>query len=387
MQLLLYHFFQTLKNRTTIPLTAEQYVDFIRVFVQMPSNAFADVKDLRAFVKLFWLADVIDEKEFNSLFDKWIVKTWEPFAKNAIQDIEEVAPRPDPDPEPNPKPPIKDPPFNPPIDQKKKPDTPIIPNLENEYEDFELVIEEDDTKTPTSQAVHDNFKDYQFSQTFQLNDQQIMPFSIRYLSQRARALAKREKTAWSTEMDIPIVIKGFAENGFIDHIDYQKKVHNYTNIVLLVDRFGSMLSYEFLETQWQRAFKMIPKVNFEQYFFYNIPQKTSTSTAKHYEMRNAQKGNALFNTQKHTWTKDTHFFIFSDAGAHSGLVNKKRIIASLDFWRYLQNISDHVFWLNPVPKEQMNDCTARRLQFSIPMIYPGEEQLERFFKQHRYVHR
>ena len=44
--------------------------------------------------------------------------------------------------------------------------------------------------------------------------------------------------------------------------------------------------------------------------------------------------------------------------------------ATNKFWNYLKNISEHVYWLNPVPYEFQNDCTARRLTFNIPMIYP-----------------
>jgi len=62
-------------------------------------------------------------------------------------------------------------------------------------------------------------------------------------------------------------------------------------------------------------------------------------------------------------------------------VNSPRIGESIDLWYYLKEFSKNTYWLNPVHLEDQNDCTARRLTFSIPMIYPDKTGLNKITKR------
>ena len=235
---------------------------------------------------------------------------------------------------------------------------------------------------------------------FLLHDETIMPFSIRYLSQKSRKSFQTNHKITANELDIPAMVKSYAKDELFDQIIYQKRPVNQSNIVLLSDRFGSMLSYEYLEDHLIRSFEMIPECLFEQYFFYNLPEKyfepifsskrQETAHKKkelkyketaYYTLKNAKRGGKTLITNKAKWNKETIFFIFSDAGGHSGLVNKTRIRATLGFWKHLKEFSEKIFWLNPIPIQEMNDCTAKRLNLIIKMYEPDYKGFEDLFKK------
>ena len=155
-----------------------------------------------------------------------------------------------------------------------------------------------------------------------------------------------------------------------------------------------------MEQHLAESFKLIPECVFEHYFFYNLPRKLKDHAPnehesqpkaekehkafqepEYYELLNAIRGGKPLVTNRTQWTKDTTFIIFSDAGAHSGLVNKNRIVSSMAFWKHLKNFSDKVFWLNPVPIREMNDCTAKRLNLLVKMHEPDFVGLEKMFKK------
>ena len=224
---------------------------------------------------------------------------------------------------------------------------------------------------------------------FMLHDESIMPFSIRYLSQKSRKSFQTSHQITTDEIDIPTMVTAYAKSGLFEEVTFHKRPVNQSNIVLLSDRFGSMLSYEFLEDHLIRSFKIIPECLFEHYFFYNLPdkrfesikQKEERNRPYYYALKNATRGGENLYSNKARWTKDTIFFIFSDAGGHSGLVNKARIKATIDLWNHLIGFSKKIYWLNPIPIKEMNDCTAKRLNLLIKMYEPDYEGFEELFKK------
>lgn len=219
---------------------------------------------------------------------------------------------------------------------------------------------------------------------FMLHDESIMPFSIRYLSQKSRKAFQTNNQVNNKEIDLSAMVKEYCSNKFFDKIIYKRGAVNQSNIVLFSDRFGSMLSYEYLEEHLVRSFKIIPECIFEHYFFYNLPELHNLSAnnkSRYYKLNNAERGRKPLLTNNAKWNKDTTFIIFSDAGAHSGVVKKERIKASIDFWNHLVKFSRKIFWLNPVPIREMNDCTAKRLNLYIKMYEPDFVEFEKLFKK------
>ena len=150
-----------------------------------------------------------------------------------------------------------------------------------------------------------------------------------------------------------------------------------SNIILLADRYGSMLSYEYIESHLVDAFNAIPDCDFEHFYFKNLPELNDDTG--HYRMKSLGNTMHMFDSIQSNWNSDSWFFIFSDAGAHSGMINKSRMRATIKMWNYFKRISKHVYWLNPVPEQYRNESTAQRLNLVIPMIFPVQTEFNKFF--------
>ena len=104
------------------------------------------------------------------------------------------------------------------------------------------------------------------------------------------------------------------------------------------------------------------------YYFYNIPEakEDALSREQKFDLFSYPNENIKPTTTR-VWNEQTIFIVFSDAGAHSGVINKSRIKSTMKFWKWLNKFSKKSYWINPVPLHEMNDCTAKRLNYVIPM--------------------
>jgi len=374
MQSPFWQFFQDFKTHSSMPLSIDEYFYFLTALEDNRiSESIKDIDDLRQFCKLFWLKGDKEEFLFNKLFDSYI-KQWTEYFENITPEPLPVEPKSiDTPPAPLPQKSEKKEPID--LSQEKEKTTAKKTVESDKYVDFELIISD------TLGAGYDN--DFEIvHHTYTLNDQAFMPFELRRFSQRLRRRVETFHYTNTERLNLPPMIKQFNNHGFIENILYERKSASDSNVVLLADRHGSMLAYENWEKQLAKAIEEIPLCRFEHFHFYNLPQLDKTKN--HYLFKYVNHFKTL-NTKKNNWTKDTWFIIFSDAGAHSGLVNEPRIRQSLKLCTYLNNISNHVHWLNPVPLEFQNDCTSKRLMFSIPMVYPDTKGLDEITKKKQNV--
>ncbi len=380
----LWIFFTALKDQTPLVLSIDQYFYFFEAFQQLPLYHFSHYHELRDFCKIFWLNDYRFEKEFDQTFDamtQWaeIGYILSPEKKTPPPPPEPPVPGPEP---PGPKPPRPEPPG--PEPPGPEPPRPVSsePTNKADFVDFELILREEQGTKETS-IISMN----QLEHDFALEDQSIMPFRLRYFAQRLRRSVETTEKVMADELDYEQMIKQYCEDRYLNKIVYKFRDSSKSNVVLLADRFGSMLAYEYLELQLRDSISAIPNCHFEQYYFYNIPRRSPDK--KHYLLNTVTGRDPVFKTKKQQWDKNTWFFILSDAGAHSGEINEERIDASLAMWKYFKAISKHVYWINPVPKIYMenkvdgeyNDTTAQRLNLIVDMIYPTEKNLNQFFNQ------
>lgn len=411
----LWAFFDQLRNGTPLLLSVDQYHYFLQAFQQLPAGHFSHYHELRDFCKIFWLKDHAYEADFDLVFERFV--NWEEMrtlARPVRNDNAPAAdgvppptpptspPPPTPPPTPTPPPPTptpipSPPPTTPPppplasqTDQGKKTEEPdpIKANDEDRKEkdeeaqplteedafvDFELVISEQEGMGENAQAAV-----YKFESTFLLNDQAIMPFELRHFAQRLRRKVETPVRELTDELDFERMAEQYSKLRYIDQVIYRVKDSSRSNVVLLADRFGSMLAYEYLEDQLTLAIKAIPDCTFEHYYFCNLPDQ---DVMNHCLLQNAGRGKPTFHTGKHKWDKNTWFFVFSDAGALSGMVVRERIGATLKMWNYFKGISPNVYWLNPVHTTIQKGTTAQRLKMVIPMTYPNRDELAKFFQR------
>lgn len=211
-----------------------------------------------------------------------------------------------------------------------------------------------------------------------LDDDYIMPFEKRYLAQRLRRSVTSSKRVQSMELDLSAMIEDFCQDRYLNNLKYLNRDYSASNIVLFSDRMGSMLAYEFIEQHLSDTIDLIPGCSFEHYYFNNLPRYNSVLDS--FTFVSATDKESTLNSNEHKWNRKTWFFLLSDAGAHSPTVSKGRIKATYRFWKFLKQISSHVHWLNPVPNEYMQDCTAKRLQMRIEMHGLEQENLKAILK-------
>jgi uncharacterized protein with von Willebrand factor type A (vWA) domain len=376
--------YQKLKKEINSSLSIEDYFLLLRSLEQMPDGSVRDYKQFISFCKIFWLKNPKNEFAFETLFKV--------YKRQMIQELENI--------------------LNAKIEKtddtlsqgKSKTDEAVSTDeqlktknqeYKNNYDqqeqlskDKQKLKEEPKEKTAISDLelrigdadanVKQEELNYVFNHFFFMGDDFIMPFDKRYLAQRMRRMVETKDKVPGDQINIPEILKDFSRDQFISDIHYLDEDFSSTKVVLLVDRMGSMLAYEHIEKHLAETFNIIPGINLEYYFFSNLPP--TSKNEEHFMLSSALEINHNINSKDHKWDRNTWFFILSDAGAHSGTVSGGRIKATVKFWKYLKNVSDKVFWLNPVPNEFMNDCTAKRLQMMIPMYGLEEKELRKLFR-------
>ena len=374
----LWGFFKFIKDKFSMPLAIDQYFYLVEVLHKMPLYSATDDPDesksilenresLLSFTKIFWLNDLNFEAEYNRYFELFFDK--ETLLETISKPGETKKEKHSVSNGTNTSPTTKDLPQKSGNEKESKSNTKLKDPWETEgMVDFELVLQDAKGSRPEGK---DTLK--KSEHTFMLADKAIMPFETRHFAQRLRRKVETTEKVISSRINIPEMVKEYTQQGFVNDILYEYDDSSFSNVVLLADRYGSMLAYEFLEENFRESLQQIPHCNFEHYSFYNLPQ-LDRGEYSFRSMDDAVKGNTL---QPKKWNDKTWFFVLSDAGGHSGMVNKERMQATLKFWKYLNHISEYVYWVNPIPFEFLNDCSAKRLQMVIPMIHPDDISLHK----------
>ena len=363
----LWGFFSHIRGRSPVPLSIEQYFYLVHAIHSMDLQHIKTSKDLLEFTKIFWLNNPRFKEQYEHAFTSFL--DWEKVLNTPVKQEAITTP-------------VVSPVIDP-VPEKKEGKEKVAEEGRQEAIPKELQVKESTSLVDFDLLVKETESDLGFENPsmtpvpqhdFSLSDLAIVPFDGRHFVQRLRRKVETTEQIYSDVLDLPMIVERFAEMGFIDDFIYEIYETQQSNVVLLSDRSDSMLSFEFLERHFELSLRQIPYCHFEHYFFYNWPREVHHGN--HFELQPAKKGQESFDTIKHKWNKNTWFLLLSDAGAFSGIVNLERIKQTMNFWKYLQSITEHVHWINPVPNEYMEDCTASRLQISIPMTHPDKDSMK-----------
>jgi hypothetical protein len=193
--------------------------------------------------------------------------------------------------------------------------------------------------------------------------------SQRQIKQSFRSLPIFQPSSISNEIDIEETLQHWAKKGFFEKPIFKRKNSLYNNVVLLTDNKGSMLSFELLGDMLNTALSESfngqttkKSADYEQYFFYNVPQKYFYKDKIHIKYK---KNYELLNQIKR---KKSLVLIYSDAGAARGGNSDGRFKPTLRFLLHLKKVAHQVVWLNPLPKERWNKTTAKRISRFVDMF-------------------
>lgn len=193
-----------------------------------------------------------------------------------------------------------------------------------------------------------------------LND--YFPVTKRQMKQSWRYLRRLVREGVPTELDVEQTATKMEREGFLLEPVLIPPRINRTDLVLKIDREGSMvpfhaLSRQLLETATRGGRLRQTSV----YYFHNyvdeyVYQHPALIDALHLDEMLAETG------------ERAAVLIISDAGAARGGFNKVRVEQSQEWIEQLQKSVKYVAWLNPMPRESWGDTTAGEIARMLPMF-------------------
>jgi hypothetical protein len=195
------------------------------------------------------------------------------------------------------------------------------------------------------------------------------PISRRCLVYNWRYLRRPVADGVRDVLDIKMTVEEATKQGFFLKPVYSRRERNHAHLLILVDQEGSMtpfhhFSRDVIETALYES--SIEKVDVT--YFHNLPAE--------YVYRDP------FLTDKIALEKvlsqcdsETRVLIVSDGGAARGYRRRERISATTEVIWEIQQHTNLIAWLNPVPQQRWDSTTAKIISHLVPMFPLNQEGL------------
>ena len=190
-----------------------------------------------------------------------------------------------------------------------------------------------------------------------------LPVTQRQMKQSWRHLRRMVREGSETELDVDGTVERIARDGILLEPVLVARRTNRTELVLLIDQDGSMVSFHSLSARLaETALRGGRLGKAGIYYFHNCPIGHLYHDPAHY---GAEPIEAVFAGLRRDRTV---VLIFSDAGAARGGLNLERAKLTATFLQQLNQQVRDVAWLNPVPKPRWATSTAREIARHVPMF-------------------
>jgi WD40 repeat protein/uncharacterized protein with von Willebrand factor type A (vWA) domain len=210
-------------------------------------------------------------------------------------------------------------------------------------------------------------------QTTKTEIDEYFPVTRRQMKQSWRYLRRFVREGPATELDVEATVKEFARQGILLTPALTRRRVNRAELLLLVDRDGSMipfhaLSHRLAETSAQGG--RLAKA--EVYYFHNCPAQVyqdSSSEAQLYIYQDPSccEAKKLVDILAN-YSNSAGVLIFSDAGAARGGWNQERVNQTVKFIQQIKHKVRYIAWLNPMPQKRWNGTTADEIASLVPMF-------------------
>ena len=199
-----------------------------------------------------------------------------------------------------------------------------------------------------------------------------LPITHRQMKQGWRYLRQFSREGSPTELDLEATIQQVAQQGILLHPVFVPQRTNRTELLLLIDRDGSMVPFHHLAQQLvDTAMRGGRFSRVQVYYFHNCPNEYLYRDPYHLEAELID--DCLLNLPK----GKTVCIIFSDAGAaRSGFTSKRRRLTKF-FLNELEQYVRHIAWLNPVPRKRWKNTTANDIAAIVPMFEVNRQDFYR----------
>ena len=243
------------------------------------------------------------------------------------------------------------------------PETETSPSddLSSELETLDMVLGIDDP-VQIVQAVQRRQPDKEIKRPRYslLND--YFPVTKRQMKQTWRYLRRPIREGIPLELDVEGTVEKIGRKGFLLAPVLVPRRVNRTNLVLLIDREGSMVPFHALSRQLAETAQRGGKLRQTRvYYFHDYPGEY---LYRHPALLNAQPIPEMLAEIG----ERAVVLIISDAGAARGYFDKERVEYTKEFILKLQQSVRYYAWLNPMPGDDWWDNTAGEIAQFVPMF-------------------
>lgn len=196
-----------------------------------------------------------------------------------------------------------------------------------------------------------------------VSSSEYFPVTRRQMKQSWRYLRQFVREGPPTELDIEATVKEASQQGVLLKPALIPRRVNRTELLLLIDRDGSMTPFHTLARRLtETAVQGGRLAKAEVYYFHNCPDQYL------YDDPNHQDARAMNGILTNLRADYTGVMIFSDAGAARGGFNPQRLELTAAFLAQLKQKVRYVVWLNPIPRSYWLHSTASEIAKLVPMF-------------------
>lgn len=197
------------------------------------------------------------------------------------------------------------------------------------------------------------------------------PVTEREMKQTWRLLRRPLRQGVPAELDVPATVAKIAREGILAAPVLVPRRVNQTDLILLIDRRGSMLPFHPLTEQLvQTALRGGRLRATNVYYFHNYPDETL------FRHRNLLQGVPLMEVLSGVSSRAV-MLIISDGGAARRFYDQERVEATGAVLEVLRSFVQHIAWLNPVPESLWRHTSAEGIARAVPMFALSREELNR----------
>ncbi|MEM9927886.1 MAG: hypothetical protein AAF915_29915, partial [Cyanobacteria bacterium P01_D01_bin.50] len=192
---------------------------------------------------------------------------------------------------------------------------------------------------------------------------EYFPLTRRQMKQSWRYLRRFVREGIPTELDIDATVREISRQGVLLKPVFVPRRVNRTELIILIDRDGSMVPYHALSQRLaQTALNGGRLGKSRVYYFHNCPSQYLYNDPNHQQAIPIRDIFAKVNS------KNTKVLIISDGGAARGALNPERVEITAAFLNYLSQKVRDIAWLNPLPNSRWRGTSAGEIADLVPMF-------------------
>ena len=196
-----------------------------------------------------------------------------------------------------------------------------------------------------------------------------LPVSCREMVYSWRYLRRLLADGMPDVLDVNATVEKTAQQGFFLEPVFKRRLTNHAHLLLLIDREGSMTPFHRFTNDLVNTARYESKIEtVDVGYFHNVP------TESIYQDTHLNQPVSFARVLEQCDDK-TSVLIVSDAGAARGYRRIERIQATTETLFDIQEYTNSIAWLNPMPKKRWLRTSASILSQIVPMYPLNKEGL------------